>query len=127
MFPQHSQKPFSLHKFPTKHLVGVRKKHWHCTISRRPRTAISKHLKANACIFLHISLRKFLFWRRSKLLSAFIFYLKNNFFKATRFLGHVNILQFFILIEIFGNSTIFQHFETSIYSIINTRKFSRQF
>ena len=29
---------------------------------------------------------------------------------------------FFILIEIFGNSTIFQHFDTSIYSIKTKQK-----
>ena len=66
-------------------------------------------LKANACIFLYISLRKFLFQRRSKVLSG-----KgwdggrlNNFLKVVHCLGLVNILQFFVLIDIFENSTIF--------------------
>ena len=37
-----------------------------------------------------------------------------------------NVLQSIILIEILENSTIFQHFDTFIYSI-KTLKFSRQF
>ena len=53
MFRQDSQKPFSLYKFSSKHVSGwCTKKHLHYTISRRPRTAFSKHLKANVCVFL---------------------------------------------------------------------------
>ena len=37
-----------------------------------------------------------------------------------------NILQFFILTDIFENSTIVSYFDTSTYSI-KTLKFSRQF
>ena len=37
-----------------------------------------------------------------------------------------NVLKFFILIEIFGGSTIFQHFDPSINSI-GTLKFSKLF
>ena len=46
-------------------------------------------LKANVCIFLHTSLRKFLFLRHNKLLRGFMFYLLNNFLKAACFLGLV--------------------------------------
>ena len=70
----------------------------HCTIPRRPRTAF---WKANVCIFLYISVRKCLFHRCEKLFSS-------------------------ILIEIFGDATIFQHFNTSTNSI-DALKFSRQF
>ena len=77
-------------------------------------------LKANVCIFLHISLRKLWFQRRRKILSAFIFYLLNNFLKEACCLGLANILQFFILTEIFGNSTIFHHFDNSI-TILTSR------
>ena len=40
----------------------------------------------------------------------------NNFLKVARFLSLKNVLQFAILTAIFGNSTVFQHFDTSIYS-----------
>ena len=39
----------------------------------------------------------------------------NNFLKVARFLSLKNVLQFSILTAIFGNSTVFQHFDTSIY------------
>ena len=42
------------------------------------------------------------------------------------FCASQNVLQFFILIEIFENSTISQHLDTSIYNM-KTLKFSRQF
>ena len=57
MLPKHSQKPFSLHKFSSKHLVGVRKIHLHCTISRHPRTALSKHFESK-CLYISVYLRK---------------------------------------------------------------------
>ena len=47
MLQQHSQKPFSLYKFSSKHIsVWCQKKHlqkWCSTISWRPRTAFLKH------------------------------------------------------------------------------------
>ena len=99
MLPQCSQKSFWLYKFSSKHVsVWCQKKYLHCTISWCPRTA-----------FLNIE---------SKCL--------NNFLRVGRCLGLVDVLQFFISIEIFESSTIYQHFDTSIYSI-KTLKFSRQF
>ena len=82
MLPKHSQKPFSLYKFSSKNVsIWCQKKHLHCTISWDTRTAFLNTLKANVCIFLYISLRQFLFKRRSR------FYLAvwrlNNFFKGT--------------------------------------------
>ena len=68
MLSQHSQKPTHFTSFlPNMFLVGGKKKKMHCTISRRPRTAFSTW-KANICIFLYISERKFLFQRRRDLL-----------------------------------------------------------
>ena len=90
MLPQHSKKPFSLYKCPSKHLVGVKKYiYLHCTISRRPRNSFSKHFKSKCCIFLYISAIKFLFQSRSKLLTGGIWRKRwmNNFFKATRCFG----------------------------------------
>ena len=49
----------------------------------------------------------------------------NNFLKVACCLTLQNVLQFFILIEIFGNSTIFEHFDISVYNI-KTLKLSRQ-
>ena len=62
-------KTHSLYKFSSKYVSGWwgKKIKMHCTISRRPRTAFSTW-KANICIFLHISVRKFLFQRRRDLL-----------------------------------------------------------
>ena len=79
-------------------------------------------LKANVRIFLYISLRTFLFQRNSKILSGDM----RGVLRRVAVWGSQNVLQFFILIEIFGNSTIFQHFNISIHSV-KTLKFSRQF
>ena len=46
--------------------------------------------------------------------------------RQLNFYASQNVLQYFILIEIFGNLTIFQYFDTSIYRI-KTLKFSKQF
>ena len=58
-------------------------------------------LKANVCILLYNSIIIFLFQRLRKLLTGGRL---NNFFKAARSLS---LVKFFILIEIFGNPTIF--------------------
>ena len=65
MLLQHSQKPFWLYKFPTNmFLFGVWKNV--CTAPFHS----WRTLKANVCILLYISLRRFLFQRRSKVLSG---------------------------------------------------------
>ena len=101
MPPQHSQKPFSLYKFSSKHLIGVRKKHLHCTIYRRPRTAFSKHFESNYSIFLYISLRIFciggwlnnffnFFGLRKKCFTIFHFnwnIWKSNYFSVFRYIS----------------------------------------
>ena len=52
MLSQHSQKPFWLYKFSSKHVsVWCQKKHLHCIISWRPRTAFLKHFDSK---FSHI-------------------------------------------------------------------------
>ena len=81
------------------------------------------------CIFLYISVRKCLFQKRSKISSGGVWVggrLKNFLLRPLAVWVLSNVLQFFILTEIFGNSAIFQHFHTSIFSI-QTLKFSRQF
>ena len=122
--PQHSQKSYSLYKFSRKHVSGCsQKKHLYCTISRRPKEAFSKHLETK-CLYVPVYLRrKILFQRRRKLLSGEGM---NYCLKAIMFCNLENVLKFLILIEIFGNLTIFQYFYTSINSI-ETLKFSRQF
>ena len=50
-------------------LFGVRNKHLHATISWRPKLHSWSTLKANALIFLYISVRNVLFQRHSKILS----------------------------------------------------------
>ena len=58
IFPQHSQKPYSLYKFSSKRVSGwCLKKHLHCTISRRLRTSFSKHLESK-CLYIPVYLRK---------------------------------------------------------------------
>ena len=121
MFLQHNQKPFWLYKFLanmfTAPFLDTQELHSWST------------LKANACIFLYISLRKFLFQRRSKVLSG-----KgwgggrlNNFLEAARCLGPVKYFTIFRFNwQYFWKFNYFQHFDTSIYSI-KTLKFFRQF
>ena len=84
------------------------KKYLHCTISWRPRTAFLKTLKANVCIFLYISSRKFLFQRRSKVLFAGGWNggRSNNFHKACC-LGLARCVTIFNFNWNFWNSTIF--------------------
>ena len=124
ILPHHSQKPYSLYKFSSKYVSGWRqKKHLHCTISRHPRTAFSKQLKSkylrihvnhSQATFVPETWQAFMWWEGGGL---------NSFLKVACCLG---FFKFFILIEIFGNSTIFQHFNTFINSL-ETLKFSRQF
>ena len=89
-------------------------------------------LKANVCIFLYISIKRLCFR------DVVRFYLVGggggcgmgwdwiNFLRWFAVWALQNVLQCFILIEIFENSTIFSISVTSIYSI-KTLKFSRQF
>ena len=111
-------------KFPANmFLFCVRKKHLHSTVFWSPKLHSWSTFKANVRLFTFISVRKDIvrFYR--------VWGKLNNFIKAARFLGLVivNVVQFFILIEFFVNSTIFlKHFHTSIYSI-KTMKFSRHF
>ena len=126
ILPQHSQKPFWLYKYPSKHVsVCVRKNIWTALFLDAKELYCWSTLKVNVCIFLHISVRKFLFQRRRMILSdggwAADWGRLNSFPKKARCLGLIKCL-----IETFWNSSIFQHFDTFIYSI-KTLKFSRQF
>ena len=58
MLPQHSQKPFWLYKFSSKHVsVWCQKKHLGCTISWRQRTAFLKHFESK-CLYISVYLRE---------------------------------------------------------------------
>ena len=76
-------------------------------------------LKANTFIFLYTSVRKFLFQRGNKILSGervAVWEVANNFMKVDGSLGLVKCyIQSLILIEIFGNSTIFHTLSITIY------------
>ena len=104
MLPQHGQKPFWLYKFlANMFLFGVRKNI--CTapfLDAQELHSWSK-LKANVYIFLYISLRKCLFQKRSKVLYG-KWWDGGGWIISLRQLpvwGLQNILQFFILIDIF--------------------------
>ena len=53
-----SQKPLWLYKFSSKHVsVWCQKKHLHCTISWRSKTAFLKHFE-NKCLYISVYLHK---------------------------------------------------------------------
>ena len=88
-------KPFSLHKLFSKHLIGVKKKN----TGTAPFLDSKKHFESK-CLYIPvylpticISIRRLTVWPSQ------------------------DVLQFFILIEISGNSSIFEHFNTSTYNI----------
>ena len=88
-----SLKPFWLYKFFSKHVsMWCQKKYLGCNISWCPRTAFLKHFK-------------------SKFLYIYVYLLKKNVsgegWDRGWLIRFTIVLQFFILIEIFENSTIF--------------------
>ena len=98
IFLQHSQKPFWLYEFSSKHVsVWGKKKHLHPIISWRPKLHSWSILKANDRIFLYISVRKDLFQRRSKILSDGWWNggRLNNFLKVSRCLDLVKCFTIF--------------------------------
>ena len=104
-------------------LFGVRKKHLHSIVSWRPKLHSWSTLKANVRLFLYISVRKDVvrfYLMGGGLGGSSIISLRRLVFWAS-----LNVLQLFILIEIFVNSTI-QHFDTFIYSL-KTMKFLQTF
>ena len=71
MLPKHSQKTFSVYKFSSKHVsICCQKKNLHALFPDVQELLSRRTLKENVYIFLHISLRKVLFRRRSKILSG---------------------------------------------------------
>ena len=126
ILPRHILKPYSRYKFSKKNVFcwSQKKKDLHWTISKSPRTTFSKHLEGKCLCIIVCFLKKFLFQRRRKLLSGGEM---NNFIQATRCLGLAECLKtFYSSIEIFGNSTNFHHFDTSINNN-DMLKFFRQF
>ena len=87
MLPQHSQKPFSLYKFSKKEFGWRKKNIYTAPFLDAQERHYRSTLKANVCIYLYISLRKFLSQRRIKLLSGFVFYLLNNFLEVAHCFG----------------------------------------
>ena len=114
MLPKHSQKPFWLYKFSSKHVsVWCQKKYLHYAISWRPITAFLKHFESK-CLYISIYLlKKKLFLRRSKVWPCGMVVgggMEGDWKKLLRRFvvwALQNVLQFCILIEIFENSTIF--------------------
>ena len=97
--------------------LGSEKKYLHCTICRRPRTTFSKHFEAK-CLYISVYLRE-----KTFVPNTWSFYLLRGWIISIRWLtvwASQNVLNFFIWIEIFRNSTIFQHFNTSINNIFQT-------
>ena len=85
--------------FPAnKFILGVRKKHLHCIIFRRPRTAFSKHFQSK-CLYIPVCLRK----------KIFVQVLTDEWPKDFLTLACccLNLVGFFILIDTFGNSIVF--------------------
>ena len=102
--------------FPEKmFLVDLQKKLYY-TICRSPVTTFLKCFESK-CLSVPVNFV-------SEIKSAFFWWGLNNFFKLTVCVTQ-NVLKFFILIKIFGNFTIFQHFYTFIISI-ETLNFSRK-
>ena len=120
MLSQHSQKPFWLYKFSANmFLFGIRKNICTAPFLDAQELHSSITLKANVCIFLYISLRNLLFQRRSKVFSGKSWDGGREVARGRegglRWLAASalqNVLQFFILIDFFENSTIFYHFDT---------------
>ena len=111
LLPQHSQKLFWLYKSVNSKHVSVWCQKNICTAPFLDAQELHSWstLKANVCIFLYISLRKFLFQRRSKVLSGKGWDVGGWITSLSRLAvwAFQNDLQFFILIDIFKNSTIF--------------------
>ena len=124
MLSQHSQKPFS-NFLANLSLLGARKKN--CTASFLDTQELHSWstLRANVCVFLYISVRKFCSWDvvRFNQVRGWAGERQNNFLKAAGYLG---LVKYFPIFHFNLNSTIFLHFNTSICSI-KTLKFSRKF
>ena len=99
------------------------KKHRNCTISRCPGKTLWKQMSVYFCISPSEN-----FCSRDVVSFYLVLYF-NCWIICLRRLtvwASQNVLQFFILVKIFGNSAIFQSFDTSICNI-KTLKFSQQF
>ena len=98
MLSKHSQKTFHFTKFSSRYVsVWCQKKNCTAPFSDAQELNFCSTLKANVCIFLYISLRKFLFQRLSKILSGGIRGRGrlNNFLMATCCLSFVKCFTIF--------------------------------
>ena len=103
MLPKHNQNFFLFYTFSSKHVSDWCQKKW-TKICNGPfldtqELHSSSTLKANVCIFLYISVRKFLFQRRSKILPGGIGggWRLNNCLKAAHCLDIVKCFTLFHL------------------------------
>ena len=103
--------------FPEKMFPVDLQKKLYYTICRSPVTTFLKRFESK-CLSVPVNFV-------SEIKSAFFWWGLNNFFKLTVCVTQ-NVLKFFILIKIFGNFTIFQHFYTFITST-ETLNFSRKY
>ena len=129
MLSQGSQKSFWLYKFSNNYVsIWCQKKIYTAPFLDSQELHSWNTLKANVFIFLYISVRKCLLQRRSKILYGWRLVVGrlNNFLKAAHCFCLVKCFIIFYFNWNFGNSTIFQYFDTFIYSI-KTLKDSRQF
>ena len=125
---QHNQKLFSLYKFPSKHFSV-----WGKNICIAPFLNVQElhswsTLKASVCIFLCISVKECLLQKRSKIVSGCGWGKEwRGWIISLRWLAvwtSQNVVQFFILIQIFGNSTIFHCFVTSVFPSIALKRWN---
>ena len=125
---QHSQKPFWLYKFSSRHVCFVSEKIFALHPFLTPNNCILEALWKQMFVYFYISTYENVSFR-----DLVRFHLMGNelggkwitSLRQLTFYASQNVLQYFILIEIFKNSAILQHLDTCIYSI-KTLKFSRQ-
>ena len=92
-------------------LVGVRKKHLHCTISRRPRTAFSKQLESR-CLHIPVNLCWRIFVHRHRnFLSGGGWIIS---FRQLAVWDSQNVLKFSFWLKFLEIQLFFWHFDTSI-------------
>ena len=100
ILPKHNKKRSSLYKFSSKHVsVWCQKKNCNGPFLDTQELYSSSISKANVCILQYISLRKFLYQRRSKILSGGIggWWRLNNVLKAAHCLDLVKCFTIFHL------------------------------
>ena len=121
MLPKHSQKPFSLYKFSSKHVSVWRQEKEICTtpFSDVHELHSWSTLKANTYIFVHISLKKFCLKDLIRTLSDGMGGggRMNNFLKVARCLS---LVKCFIIFHFNWNFWKFNNFSAFRFSLLST-------